>query len=84
MNLYNIWVSLSEMSDKDIDLFHDVFFSWFFLNVPVYFEQNELTCIDWDTQHNAKWNQLRVCNGNAKIHQNIKRCKRKKCTVNVW
>ncbi len=24
MNLYNIWVSLSEMSDKKIDLFHDI------------------------------------------------------------
>ncbi len=24
MNLYNIWVSLSEMNDKNIDLFHDI------------------------------------------------------------
>ncbi len=32
MNLYNIWVSLSEMSDKNIDLFHDI---QFFLDVPV-------------------------------------------------
>ncbi len=24
MNLNNIWVSLSEMSDKNIDLFHDI------------------------------------------------------------
>ncbi len=24
MNLYNIWVSLSEMTDKKIDLFHDI------------------------------------------------------------
>ncbi len=31
INLYNIWVSLSEMSDKNIDLFHDIFF---FLDVP--------------------------------------------------
>ncbi len=27
MNLYNIWVSLSEMSDKNIDLFHDILIS---------------------------------------------------------
>ncbi len=33
MNLYNTWVSLSEMSDKHIDLFHDILF---FLDVPVY------------------------------------------------
>ncbi len=33
MNLYNIWVSLSEMSDKNIYLFHDI---QFFLHVPVY------------------------------------------------
>ncbi len=26
MNLYNIWVSLSEMSDKNLDLFHDIIF----------------------------------------------------------
>ncbi len=32
MNLYNIWVSLSEMSDKNIDLFHDI---QIFLDVPV-------------------------------------------------
>ncbi len=32
MNLYNIWVSLSEMSDKNIELFHDI---QFFLDVPV-------------------------------------------------
>ncbi len=25
-NLYNIWVSLSEMSDENIDLFHSNFF----------------------------------------------------------
>ncbi len=31
-SIYNIWVSLSEMSDK-IDLFHDIHF--FFLHVPV-------------------------------------------------
>ncbi len=24
MNLYNIWISLSEMSDKNIDFFHDI------------------------------------------------------------
>ncbi len=24
MNLYNIWVSLSEIRDKNIDLFHDI------------------------------------------------------------
>ncbi len=33
MNLYNIWVSLSEMSGKNIDLF--MIFK-FFLDVPVY------------------------------------------------
>ncbi len=33
MNLYNTWVSLSEMSDKKIDLLHDIHF---FLDVPVY------------------------------------------------
>ncbi len=32
MNLNNIWVSLSEMSDKNIDLFPDINF---FLDVPV-------------------------------------------------
>ncbi len=32
MNLYNIWVSLSEMSDKNIDLFHDILI---FFDVPV-------------------------------------------------
>ncbi len=32
MNLFNIWVSLSEMSDKNIDLFQDI---QFFLVVPV-------------------------------------------------
>ncbi len=32
MNLYNIWVSLSEMSDKNIGLFSDI---QFFLDVPV-------------------------------------------------
>ncbi len=32
MNLYNIWVSLSEMSDKNIDLFRDIQFS---LDAPV-------------------------------------------------
>ncbi len=32
MKLYNIWVSLSEMSDKKIDLFHDILI---FLDVPV-------------------------------------------------
>ncbi len=32
MNLYNIWASLSEMSDKNIYLFHDI---QFFLDVPV-------------------------------------------------
>ncbi len=32
MNLNNIWVSLSEMSDKNIDLFPDIHF---FLDVPV-------------------------------------------------
>ncbi len=26
MNLYNIWVSFSEMSDKNIYLFHDIQF----------------------------------------------------------
>ncbi len=26
MNLYNIWVSLSEMRDKNIDFFHDIHF----------------------------------------------------------
>ncbi len=26
MNRYNIWVSLSEMSDKTIDIFHDILF----------------------------------------------------------
>ncbi len=31
MNLY-IWVSFSEMSDTNIDLFHDILF---FLDVPV-------------------------------------------------
>ncbi len=34
MNLYNIWVSLSEMSDKNIDLFHDIKFFW---DVPVHY-----------------------------------------------
>ncbi len=33
LNLYNIWVSISEMSDKNIDLFHNI---QFFLDVPVY------------------------------------------------
>ncbi len=33
MNLYIIWVSLYEMSDKHIDLFHDI---QFFLDVPIY------------------------------------------------
>ncbi len=33
MNLYNIWVSLSEMNDKNIDLFHDI---QFILDLPVY------------------------------------------------
>ncbi len=33
MNLYNIWVSLSEMSEKNIDLFHDILI---FLDVPVH------------------------------------------------
>ncbi len=33
MNLYNIWVSISEMSDKNIYLFHDI---QFFLDVPLY------------------------------------------------
>ncbi len=32
MNLYNIWVSLSEMSDNNIDVFHDILF---FFDVPV-------------------------------------------------
>ncbi len=32
MNLYNIWVSLSEMSNKNIDLFHDIQIFW---DVPV-------------------------------------------------
>ncbi len=32
MNLYNIWVSLSEMSDKNIDLFHDIHIFW---DVPI-------------------------------------------------
>ncbi len=32
MNLYNVWVSLSEMSDKKIDLFRELFF---FIDVPV-------------------------------------------------
>ncbi len=36
MNLYNIWVSLSEMSDKNIDLFHDI---QFLLDVPVYVDK---------------------------------------------
>lgn len=25
-----------------------------FIYLYLYFEQNELTCIDWDTQHNSK------------------------------
>ncbi len=33
MNLYSIWVSLSEMSDTNIDIFHDI---QLFLDVPVY------------------------------------------------
>ncbi len=33
MNLYKIWVSLSEMSDKNIDIFHDI---QFFLDVAAY------------------------------------------------
>ncbi len=33
MNLYNIWVSLSEMSDTKYLLFHDI---QFFVDVPVY------------------------------------------------
>ncbi len=33
MNLNNIWVSLFEMKDKNIDLFHDIHF---FLDLPVY------------------------------------------------
>ncbi len=33
MNLYNIWVSLSEMSDKKILIFFMIF--KFFLDVPV-------------------------------------------------
>ncbi len=36
MNLYNIWGSLSEMSDKNIDLFHDI---QFLLDVPVYVDK---------------------------------------------
>ncbi len=35
MNLYNIWVSLSEMSDKNSDLIHDILY--IFLDVPVSF-----------------------------------------------
>ncbi len=41
MNLYNIWVSLYEMSDKNIDLFHDILF--FFLDVPVSKPDQRLT-----------------------------------------
>ncbi len=33
MNLYNIWISLSEISDKNIDLFMIFNFFW---DVPVY------------------------------------------------
>ncbi len=33
MNLYNIWVSLSEMSDKILTFFHDIQKN--FLDVPV-------------------------------------------------
>ncbi len=33
MNLYNIWISLSEMSDKKFDRFHDIHIFW---DVPVY------------------------------------------------
>ncbi len=33
MNLYNIWVSLSEMSDQKYWPFHDI---QIFLDVPVY------------------------------------------------
>ncbi len=44
MNLYNIRVSLSEMSDKNIDLFLDILFV---LDVPV----NAFVCLwhqfDW-------------------------------------
>ncbi len=32
MNLYDIWVSLSEMSVKKNDLFHDIHIFW---DVPV-------------------------------------------------
>ncbi len=32
MNLYNIWVSFSEMSDKNIYLFHDIQFLFLILN----------------------------------------------------
>ncbi len=32
MNLYNIWVSLSEMSDKKYDPFHDILIV---LDIPV-------------------------------------------------
>ncbi len=39
MNLYNIWVSLSEMSDKNIDIFHDI---QYFLDVPVF------VCESWN------------------------------------
>ncbi len=39
MTLYNIWVSLSEMSDKNIDLFMILYI---FLDVPVcHFQRNE-------------------------------------------
>ncbi len=37
MNLFNIWVSLSEMSDKNIDLFQDIQIIW---DVPVYYNYN--------------------------------------------
>ncbi len=42
-NLYNIWVSLSEMSDKNIDIFHDIFFLMYLcVYIYIYISQSLL------------------------------------------